>query len=104
MKSINELTKSIEAGMLEVQIMGEEGMVNMAVQEFTKVRMKKAEKEEKDKNYRLVERSYGAFSRSIELPGGVDADKIKATITKGVLKVTVPKPAAATATSKFVRW
>lgn len=58
---------------------------------------KKAEKEEKDKNYRLVERSYGAFSRSIELPGGVDADKIKATITKGVLKVTVPKPAAATA-------
>ena len=30
--------------MLEVQIMGEEGMVNMAVQEFTKVRMKKAEK------------------------------------------------------------
>ena len=29
---------------------------------------KKAEKEEKDKNYRLVERSYGSFSRSIQLP------------------------------------
>ena len=54
MKSINELTKSIEAGMLEVQIMGEEGMVNMAVQEFTKVRMKKAEKEERERELRAL--------------------------------------------------
>jgi HSP20 family protein len=56
---------------------------------------KKAEKEEKDKNYRLVERSYGSFSRSIELPAGVNPDAIKATITKGVLTVVVPKPAPA---------
>jgi len=58
---------------------------------------KKAEKEEKDKNYRLVERSYGAFERSLQLPEGVNADAIKATIAKGVLKVTVPKPAPAQA-------
>ena len=56
---------------------------------------KKAEKEEKDKNYRLVERSYGSFERSLELPSGVDADAIKANIAKGVLRVTVPKPAPA---------
>jgi HSP20 family protein len=56
---------------------------------------KKAEKEEKDKNYRLVERSYGCFSRSIELPAGVNPDSIKATIAKGVLTVVVPKPAPA---------
>jgi HSP20 family protein len=56
---------------------------------------KKAEKEEKDKNYRLVERSYGSFERTLELPGGVDADAIKASIAKGVLKVTVQKPAPA---------
>jgi HSP20 family protein len=56
---------------------------------------KKAEKEQKDKNYRMVERSYGAFERSLELPEGVNADAIKATIDKGVLKVTVPKPAPA---------
>jgi len=55
---------------------------------------KKAEKEQKDKNYRLVERSYGSFERSMQLPDGVDLDAIKATIDKGVLKVTVPKPAA----------
>ncbi len=58
---------------------------------------KKAEKEEKDKDYRLVERSYGAFERTMELPDGVDVDEIKASIAKGVLKVTVPKPAPAQA-------
>lgn len=58
---------------------------------------KNAEKEEKDKNYRLVERSYGSFERSLQLPEGVNADAIKATIAKGVLKVTVPKPAPAQA-------
>jgi HSP20 family protein len=56
---------------------------------------KKAEKEQKDKNYRLVERSYGAFERTLELPEGVNTDAIKATIDKGVLKVVVPKPAPA---------
>jgi len=56
---------------------------------------KKAEKEEKDKSYRLVERSYGAFVRSVELPAGVNPDAIKANIAKGVLKVSVPKPAPA---------
>ena len=56
---------------------------------------KKAEKEEKDKNYRLVERSYGSFERTLDLPNGVNPDAIKASITKGVLTVTVPKPAPA---------
>jgi HSP20 family protein len=58
---------------------------------------KKAEKEQKDKNYRLVERSYGSFERTLELPDGVNLDGIKANISKGVLKVTVPKPAPAQA-------
>ena len=58
---------------------------------------KKAEKEEKDKNYRLFERSYGSFSRSLELPNGVDVDAITASISNGLLKVTVPKPAPAEA-------
>ena len=58
---------------------------------------KKVEKEQKDKNYRLVERSYGSFERTLELPEGVNADAIKASISKGVLKVIVPKPAPAQA-------
>ena len=58
---------------------------------------KKFEKDEKKKNYRLVERSYGSFERSVALPQGVDASRVNAKMTKGVLKVEVPKPAAAKA-------
>jgi HSP20 family protein len=64
---------------------------------------KKAEKEQKDTNYRMVERSYGAFERTIELPEGVNPDTIKATIAKGVLTVTVPKPAPAQAKTIAVK-
>lgn len=56
---------------------------------------KKAESEQKDKNYRVVERSYGSFERSMTLPAGVDPDSIQASIAKGVLTVRVPKPAPA---------
>ena len=55
---------------------------------------KKAEKEEKNDDRYIVERSYGAFARSIELPDGVvDPENIKASMAKGVLTLTVPKPA-----------
>jgi len=56
---------------------------------------KKNEREETKKDYHLVERSYGSFTRSVQLPDGVNADGIKAVMSKGVLKVTVPKPAPA---------
>jgi len=69
--------------------------VNFADNVLTIRGEKKAEKEEKDKTYRLVERSYGSFVRSLELPDGVNPDTIKASIDKGVLKVVVPKPAPA---------
>jgi HSP20 family protein len=68
--------------------------INVADNVLTIRGEKKAEKEEKQKDYHLVERSYGSFYRALELPAGVDTDKIKADISKGVLKVTVPKPAA----------
>ena len=58
---------------------------------------KKTEQERKDKTYTVTERSYGAFSRTVPLPAGVDPAAIKATVAKGVLKVTVPKPASAKA-------
>lgn len=45
--------------MLEVQIMGEEGMVNLAVNEFYKVRVKKAEKEETEKMLRNLTETGG---------------------------------------------
>jgi HSP20 family protein len=56
---------------------------------------KKNEREETEKDYHLVERSYGSFTRAVQLPDGVNPDSIKAVMSKGVLKVTVPKPAPA---------
>lgn len=52
---------------------------------------KRAEHEEGEKGYQLVERSYGAFSRSIELPAHVDANKVQAKMKHGVLKISAPK-------------
>jgi HSP20 family protein len=52
---------------------------------------KKSEREEKEENYHLVERSYGSFSRSLAMPAAVDMDKIEAKYDKGVLTVTCPK-------------
>lgn len=69
--------------------------INLADNVLTIRGEKKAEKEQKEKDYHLVERSYGSFSRSVQLPAGTDPDAVKATIDKGVLKVTVPKPAPA---------
>lgn len=52
---------------------------------------RKEEKEEKKEDYYYAERAYGAFSRSLEVPAGVEPDKIKATFKKGVLEVHLPK-------------
>ena len=47
-------------------------------------------KEVKDKHYLRRERRYGSFSRSIALPAGVEAKKIKAKTHDGVVEVLVP--------------
>jgi len=52
---------------------------------------KKHEREEKDENYHLVERSYGSFTRSVRLLREVQSDKITASFKNGVLRVTLPK-------------
>jgi HSP20 family protein len=52
---------------------------------------KKQEREEKEEDYHLVERSYGTFTRSVRLPKEVKRDKISASYKNGVLRVTLPK-------------
>lgn len=49
-------------------------------------------KETEDKQYVRRERRFGSFSRSMALPKGVDAKKIKANAHEGVLEVTIPLP------------
>jgi HSP20 family protein len=60
---------------------------------------KRAEKEEKDKRYHRVERSYGAFYRSIQLPSTVDTGKVSATFKDGVVTITLPKAPEAKGTT-----
>ena len=52
---------------------------------------KKQEREEKNDNYYLAERSYGAFERALRLPDTIDETKVEAKFDKGVLKVTAAK-------------
>ena len=52
---------------------------------------KKKEKEEKDENVHRVERSYGYFSRSMELPAEVDQENVDAAYKKGVLRLVLTK-------------
>ena len=55
---------------------------------------KKTQRDEKDKdkNWHVVERSYGSFSRTISLPFDPDPAKVDAKFDKGVLHVHLPKP------------
>lgn len=50
---------------------------------------------EDDDDTHLRERSFGTFERSFRVPANVDAARIQAQFDKGVLKVTLPKSAAA---------
>jgi len=52
---------------------------------------KRNEREEKKEKRRLVERSYGTFSRSFTLPANADPEKISASFKDGVLTVTIAK-------------
>ena len=52
---------------------------------------KKQEREIKEENCHRVERQYGSFVRSFELPMPVQAEKIKASYRNGVLHVELPK-------------
>jgi HSP20 family protein len=53
---------------------------------------RKAEHEEKKEGYYRVERSFGAFRRSLTLPDGVDPEAVTASVDKGVLEIRIPKP------------
>jgi HSP20 family protein len=54
---------------------------------------RKAQHEEKREGFHRVERSFGRFSRALELPKGIESDNIEAGFERGVLEVRMPKPA-----------
>jgi HSP20 family protein len=56
---------------------------------------RKIEKEEKEENFRRIERQYGSFTRSFTLPSSVDPAQVSANYDKGVLKIALAKKADA---------
>jgi HSP20 family protein len=56
---------------------------------------KKEEKEDKDKNYYYMERSYGSFSRIIPLDTEIESGKAQASFKNGILDIKIPKSQSA---------
>ena len=59
-------------------------------------------RDERDDFYRS-ERTYGRFFRAIQLPEGIDTDKIDASFKDGVLEVTIPAPKVTTPKNRQVK-
>lgn len=97
-----DFSESDDAYLARVEIPGLEPKdVQVTLQEnvLTVKGEKKEEIKQKDERYYRMERSYGAFSRSIRLPSAVDGSKVNAVFHNGVLTIKVPKsPEAKTAT------
>ena len=58
---------------------------------------RKRSNEVNEEGYQYTETSYGRFERRVSLPTGVEPDKIAAKFENGVLEISVPLPANATA-------
>jgi HSP20 family protein len=87
-ETAGELTFSVELPGVrpeDVEVTAEEGILTIHGAR-TAVRS-----EGEEERYHLVERSYGSFLRRFQLPQGVDADKIEADVTEGVLQVRIPR-------------
>jgi HSP20 family protein len=89
-----DITETDKEIVVEAELPGlDEKDVSLALQDgvLTIRGEKKHERNEEKENYRMMERRYGSFQRSVQLPDTVDEDKVEATFNNGVLKVSLPK-------------
>jgi HSP20 family protein len=68
----------------DIEVTVEEGVLNIRGE-------RKGEREVKEEDYYCCERWAGSFERSLTLPSGVNAEKIKAMFKNGVLEIHLPK-------------
>ena len=90
-----DLVETDEHFVLKADLPGlAEGDVSIEVEDdvLTVSGERKAEHEDKREGYVRVERSYGAFRRSLTLPEGIDPEAVTASFDNGVLEVRIPKP------------
>jgi HSP20 family protein len=65
-------------------------------------RKSERKEEDKEKRWHLVERQSGTYLRRFALPFDCEPDKVEARFDKGVLHVTIPRPAEPKATAKRI--
>ena len=95
-----DLSETKDALVVKMEVPGMDAKdIEISLQEnlLTVKGEKKQEKEEKDEKYHRVERSYGAFMRTMRLPAAVEAGKVNATFKNGLLVVTLTKTPGAKA-------
>lgn len=73
----------------DVQVTIKDGMLTIQGE-------RKQEREEKGKKFHRIERSYGSFARSFQIPADVDENSVKAEFKDGMINVTLPKSEKAT--------
>ena len=90
-----DLLETTEHYVLRADLPGlSDGDVNIQLQDnvLTVSGERNAEHEHQREGYHRLERAFGAFSRSLTLPDGVDPDAIHAHFDRGVLEIRIPKP------------
>jgi HSP20 family protein len=83
----NELVAKVELPGLEK----DDIEVNITDQALTVRGERKKEEEVKEDDYYRSERSYGSFSRTVELPTDLAVDKARASFKNGLLEVRIPR-------------
>jgi HSP20 family protein len=97
-----DISETKDSLVVKVEVPGmDEKDIQISLQEnlLTVKGEKHQEKEEKEERYHRIERSYGAFARSVRMPVAVDASRVTATFKNGLLTVTLPKTPAAKGTA-----
>jgi HSP20 family protein len=90
-----DLLETAEHYVLRADLPGlSDGDVNVQLQDnvLTVSGERNAEHQSREEGYHRVERAFGAFSRSLTLPDGVNPDAIRAHFDRGVLEIRIPKP------------
>src|SRR5688500_15278851 len=86
-----ETEKAYEIHLAVPGLNKEDFKIDLNDNQLTVTSERKFAKEKKDNNLFLVETQYGNFSRAFSLPENVDAGKIAAAYTNGILEITIPK-------------
>jgi HSP20 family protein len=93
-----DLSETKDAYVAKLEVPGVEPKeINVSIRDGLLVMTgeKTREEEEKNEKFYRTERAWGAFTRTIPLPGPVDTEKTTAAFKDGVLTVMLPKMAAA---------